>query len=257
MIIKAVDDLHFEFHRDRGRTFARNLPTGGYLDTDINQTNFIEQADVLVLAGDITTQKNGYVALEEFCQNFKHVVYILGNHDHYHSTATDVAYEIHETIELLHLENLHFLQNESVTLDGVNFHGSTLWIEKTLESAFLERYLNDFNYVMDGRDWIYSQYIEAVGFLSGAIQPSDVVVTHHLPSFDLVSPIYAGDPINIFYASNLNSLIERTKASYWFHGHSHESCNIKIGDTKCIRNPYGYQGQEVNRNWNPNALFEV
>ena len=40
-------------------------------------------SDVLVLAGDVTI-KNRVDWINEIANNFKHVVYVLGNHEFYH-----------------------------------------------------------------------------------------------------------------------------------------------------------------------------
>ena len=54
-----------------------------------------------------------------------------------------------------------------------------------------------------------------------------VVITHHMPSYKLVGNKYSGNPMNSFYASNLDELVK--KADIWCCGHSHCARQIIIG----------------------------
>lgn len=72
---------------------------------------------------------------------------------------------------------------------------------------------------------------------------STVVMTHHLPSYSLVSSQYANSPLNVFYASNLDHLV--IKANVWLCGHSHTPQSISIGSCRCYLNPVGYTHQQT------------
>ena len=56
----------------------------------------------------------------------------------------------------------------------------------------------------------------------------------------LIDPSFFPNAKNKFYASNLDDLIEETKSFLWLHGHMHTPYAVKIGDTRIIRNPRGY-----------------
>ena len=247
MRIKCISDVHFEFHRDGGERFAKELPNANI--------------DTLILAGDITTWQTGYEAIRILCDRFPNVIYVLGNHDHYH-IRSERLYALIEKELVSQRSNLHFLNNRRIEIDGIGFAGTTLWIPWRQESWMLQREINDFRYVKDGAHWIYNQNTEAVQFLDKFVAKGDVVITHHLPSWQLISEEFAGEPTNIFYADRLDSFIERKQAAYWFHGHSHESCQIVIGDTMCVRNPYGYQGVtewdgQLNKNFDPDFFVDL
>jgi len=67
-----------------------------------------------------------------------------------------------------------------------------------------------------------------------------VVVTHHVPSFQLSSPDYAGSKINGAFTVELASYIESSPIKYWIYGHSHRNIDKMIGKTQCVSNQLGY-----------------
>jgi predicted phosphodiesterase len=147
MKVALASDVHLEF---------------GFLD--IRNT---ENADVLILSGDIMVASAlrerdiaeimaGQGMSERFhqffrqaCDEFKHVVYIMGNHEHY-----DGDFALSETrirANLGYLKNLHFLEKECVNLDGVTYIGGTLWTDMNNDDEMnrfhVQRRMNDFRIV--------------------------------------------------------------------------------------------------------------
>lgn len=116
MKVAVCSDLHLEF---------------GMVELD-NEAG----ADVLVLSGDVlvAVDLNDPVKAAPLHRFFEHVttlypavVYVAGNHEHYHG---DFAH----TLPLLHQHlgryaNLHILERSTVEFDGVVFAGSTLWTD--------------------------------------------------------------------------------------------------------------------------------
>ena len=147
MRVALVSDVHLEF---------------GFLD--IRNT---ENADVLILSGDILVASalrerdiaeimEGKGHSETFhrffrqaCDEFKHVIYVMGNHEHYDGDFATTEFRIRS--HLAHLRNLHFLEKESVTIDGVTFIGGTLWTDMNKEDDLtmfhVQRRMNDFQIV--------------------------------------------------------------------------------------------------------------
>jgi Icc-related predicted phosphoesterase len=120
MKIALASDLHLEF---------------GTIELINDQS-----ADVLVLAGDICVA-NDFVSprghqqeqaqqycefFDQVCQEFPHVVYILGNHEHYHG---DAAKSLSILREHLDHGNLHILEKETWRHQGHTFIGGTLWTD--------------------------------------------------------------------------------------------------------------------------------
>ena len=123
-----------------------------------------EAADVLVLAGDICVARDielmnnnfysqrvraeRYLAFfEQVSKEFPRVVYVMGNHEHYHG---DFAY----TYGILkkataHLTNFYLLEKETLVVDDVTFIGATVWTDMndsdTTTLHAMPRMMNDFH----------------------------------------------------------------------------------------------------------------
>ena len=123
-----------------------------------------EAADVLVLAGDICVARDielmnnnfysqrvraeRYLAFfEQVSKEFPEVVYVMGNHEHYHG---DFAY----TYGILkkataHLTNFYLLEKETLVIDDVTFIGATVWTDMNDSDAdtlrSMPHMMNDFH----------------------------------------------------------------------------------------------------------------
>ena len=101
-----------------------------------------EGAEVLVLAGDICVahdlferdyeHSNQSKRIHDFfydcCNKFPHVVYVLGNHEHYHGDYKYTAAYMKRMLK--YLPNLQILDMETWTLhDEITFIGGTLWTD--------------------------------------------------------------------------------------------------------------------------------
>jgi len=123
-----------------------------------------EGADVLVLAGDICVA-NDFVSerswnqeqakeYREFfahvCKQFPHVVYIMGNHEHYHG---DVAHSYRILREHLDYGNLHVLEKEVWRHQDHTFVCGTLWTDMNREDPLTLMHtkgaMNDFRGVLN------------------------------------------------------------------------------------------------------------
>ena len=79
-------------------------------------------ADVIVLAGDIHTGKNGIKWILKTIPD-RPVIYSLGNHEFYGQKIPKLIDEIKEVAQGT---NVHVLENESVEIGNVVFLGATL-----------------------------------------------------------------------------------------------------------------------------------
>ena len=168
--------------------------------------------------------------------------------------------EIDHAIESLTqtLPNVHFIQRTSFIHDRVRFLGCTLWIHADPQLAYK---MNDFDHIADftpdkcdefnDRDikWLNSQ----LDLPNDGTYDSTVVMSHHLPSYQLIAEKYHGNPMNGFYANNLDSLV--MKANIWVCGHTHYAKHVMIGNCRCYVNPTGYAGEVSN--YDPNAIIEI
>ena len=156
------------------------------------ELNNTEGADVLVLSGDICIAKElGYtdtgrsVRFMDFfthcSEQFKDVIYIMGNHEHYHGDFTKSYDQL--ITALAHLPNIHVLEKEHVTIGDVTFIGGTLWTDMNQEDPLtmqaIAGMMNDFRIVDNGKKVV--QFRDSDGNTHervGRLMPEDVVVEH-------------------------------------------------------------------------------
>ena len=267
MKIQVVSDLHLEF---------------GTVEISNNG------ADVLILSGDICVAASfatldprvprvigsraaSYVSFfEQVCGEFENVIYVLGNHEHYHGNFAN-------TVDILRKEcarftNLHILDIDALVIDGVVFVGGTLWTDFNRGDPIVKwdagRLMNDFICVDDGPHGYKflpdtaAEYHDRMLALIETTCAQDahpvVVVGHHAPSNLSISPEYKNDKLNGAYASNLvDFIISKPQIKLWTHGHMHSSSDYMIGSTRVIANPFGYKGYETNKQFDPGMVIEV
>ena len=240
MQINFISDLHLEF---------------GPMEIEP------EAGDVLVLAGDIDI-KGRVDWINDIAGRFNHVIYVLGNHEFYNGAMDSIYRKTREGL----VDNVHLLENESVTIAGVTFHGATLWSDflngNPMSYLQCDQAINDYRLIRagDGNYRFKPQIAHSLHniskvFLQENVKEGDVVVTHMAPSLLSIHEKYKNDMnINGSYASDLSELILDTKPELWFHGHVHTSFDYTIGNTRILCNPRGYVGEELNSEFEPNAL---
>jgi Icc-related predicted phosphoesterase len=211
------------------------------------------EADVVVLAGDLSTGRNGLRwALKTFPD--RPVIYVLGNHEFYGQKLQKL---IHELQELASGTNVRLLENESCCVDDVTFLGATLWTDFALNGnpvvaeVTAQTGMNDYRRIrtlprfsrlspadtrrfhMQSRQWLEDQVFSLKG-------QKVVIVTHHAPSRESIPPVFDGDPCNPAFASDLSRFIVESEARLWVHGHIHCGCDYTLGKTRVLANPRGY-----------------
>lgn len=238
MHLQIISDLHLEF--------------------GIGELSF-DKADVVVLAGDVHVGTKGIEWIFSTIKN-KPVIYILGNHEYYKGSYPKTLYKINE---LASNTNVHVLENRSVTIDGICFHGATLWTDFSLfgnplhYGSICQSKMNDYKKIR--RDPSYSAlrsidtfriHNKSMLWLEESLKHSstkiNVVVTHHAPSILSIPHQFREDPLSAAYASDLETFITTYQPQYWIHGHVHEPKQYSIGETQIICNPHGYIDEPYN-----------
>jgi predicted phosphodiesterase len=262
VIIREASDLHLEFQRhifesdiDKATEHCLNvlLP----MDTD--------KESVLVLAGDIGSlykSKSIPFFIKHVCSRFKHVIYVLGNHEHYFMDINTSLDKIRDAIEedAGELSNLYIVGNEPahIQIDDVNFLVGTLWTDCGNSDIDIQEAIfygmNDFRHIRDdiarlSIERIQQIHANTVETFEQWLSDFDncVVVTHHMPTFKAVHPKYMQGPpssrrLNHAFASNLEYLLTY-KPKLWFFGHTHTPYDEVIEETRLICNPYGYPNE--------------
>ncbi|GHV69878.1 metallophosphatase [Bacteroidia bacterium] len=253
MKIQYASDLHLEFPENRKFLKENPLQPVG---------------DVLVLAGDI-----GYLA--EYAQyadfwdyvsaNFRETIVAIGNHELY--TYFDLA-DIPDGLVMTIRSNVKVYYNAVVQRDNVGFLVSTLWSKIPMVDAYItEKGVNDFYRIMyKGKRFSYNVFNEeherCFDFIRKTVSntPNDrkiVVVTHHVPSFALSSPDFAGSRINGAFTTELGDYIAESKIDYWIYGHSHRNIDRVIGKTQCVSNQLGYISHNEHIDFNNEKIIII
>ena len=244
MKIQLISDVHCEFHDDRGRRFASQLPLDG--------------TDVLVIAGDFGTAETLHDPLKQLCSRVAHVVYVAGNHEYYHSNRGVVNRALQKISK--RCDNFHWLDNSSVEIGGQRFIGATMWFPNDPLNVAYESQSTDFRAIQGFKNWVYKENDKTQMYLTTQIQEGDVAVTHHLPCWKSIAEKFRGSELNRFYVCDMSNVILDKKPALWLHGHTHESCDYLVGDTRIICNPYGYANEApglFNYNFDANKVVEI
>ena len=209
--------------------------------------------DVVILAGDIGVGIQGVEwALAAF--NETPVIYLFGNHEFYHHNLTDVKTAAKD---LARGTNVHVLDDDSVVIDGVNFLGSTLWTDfnlygnSVLAKSMAQMYMNDYRVIKFENRYLLPDDTESFFHASKKFLISEVmnsldqnskivIATHHAPSRLSLKGERIDDEFAVAYASSMDEFIGQCGAGLWVHGHTHESADYRIGDTRVVSNPRGY-----------------
>lgn len=239
MRLWIFSDLHIEFSRQWA------LPV---------QVDF----DIIIAAGDIHSPASSGVRWLAELANGKPVIYVPGNHDWYSVRGEfNVTDESLRAAELAAELGVQWLMDGEVVIDGVSFLGSTPWTDYDLygdeESAMrvAERRLNDHRYIFPdttteplsaayARGWHVQSRRWLTEKFATPSMTTTVVVTQHLPHPGSIDPKFAGSPLNPAFCSNLSALVEQSGADLWVHGHTHASCDYRVGSTRVVCNPKGY-----------------
>lgn len=223
-------------------------------------------ADVLVLAGDINVGADKvYADLCKFAENFAHIVYVPGNHEWYHNSIDEFDDRL-LTLLMDGPRNIDYLMDDAETIDGVTFIGTPLWTNfrgSCRAANEIGDRISDFRWYKPSECKRRAE--QAQGYLTAAyetIPGKKVIVTHWIPAVEGISPRWAWEvELNKYFANDMGEWIKTLKdVPFWFFGHTHDSVDILLGDTRIIANPAGYRGRDgyyENRHFNPATVFEV
>jgi len=243
MRLRLFSDTHLEFHPDGGVAFIESLDVRG--------------VDVLVLAGDIAVGADIPRALSLFCARFRdaQIVYVPGNHDYFGCTRDEL--DGYCAAARATNPNLHTLNCEMVQLGERRFLGAPLWFEPRDTEDAWKRRMPDFREIEDLETWVYKENAKARSFFRESLKPGDIAVTHHLPTHDSVPDRFWDSPMNDFFVSPLDDIIEQGRPALWLHGHTHDTVDYDHGETRIVCNPRGYAPSGINRDFDADLIVEI
>lgn len=250
MKILAISDLHLDFSNN-----YNILSTEKY---------FNDKVDIILICGDTCTYKyKDKDTLNTFFQMNIYsitdmVIEIYGNHCYW---GTD--FEKNKQIfnhQKKWINNKHLiLNNDNYIYKDINFIGSTLWSEMiSFEEYDVYKRLNDYKYIKNfGTKDSHILHENSINYIDKALKESNyrnIVLTHHSPSYQMVSDIHSSSNINSAYCSSDEKVIENNNIEYWFHGHLHNQKSINLFNTKVINNSFGYSMYNEHLGFNTKSI---
>lgn len=194
-----------------------------------------EQADVLVLSGDILLSeplhdnprnpenedhflyvgkgndqaKRFRSFLSQVSGEFPHVVYVAGNHEFYNGKwCKTIDYLAEECAEYT---NVYYLENQTKEINGVTFIGATLWTDMNANDPLTMYHVNDgmtdYQVIRDDSRgytrlrpaFTVERHRKSVQYIQHVIEGKHdgkfIVVTHHAPTMKSIDPRYANDTL--------------------------------------------------------------
>jgi len=220
----------------------------------------IDKVDLIILAGDIHIKDKGYEWIGSQVQD-KPVLYVLGNHEYYKKAYPKL---INDMKKLDKYPNIHLLENDIFTFNGINFFGATLWTnyklfgdnrELSTVIYHVENQMNDYKLIRQSPMFRKSRtadmkriHDQTILSMKSSIDVTqrNVIITHHAPHVNSIYSQFHDDDVAPAYASDLTEVIKKLNPELWIHGHTHKKSDYFIGKTRIISNPKGYPDEENN-----------
>ena len=258
MRIQILSDLHIEFAGNRIPALAPD-------------------AELIILAGDLAPVHTRTVRdIATRWAGAERILYVPGNHEFY-GCEIDVARR--ELARQCLEHGVHLLDPGAVIIDDIRFIGTTLWTDFLLEGVAGEAWahlevgqgLSDFTGAIrhdGGRDRLFTttesarRHAKDRAFIEGELEQAQrcgvrpIVITHHAPSPRCIRPWFKGSRLNPGFASDLDSLIARYQPPLWVHGHMHDRVDERLGETRVVCNPGGYNAVE-GQEFDPEFVVEI
>lgn len=235
MIINYCSDLHLDINQ---------------LDYPLFDNN--NNAHMLILAGDTFSLNTPNINfINHIANQYQYIIYILGNHEHYHHNFNNSVNTIKNLTN--HLNNFIILNNNYIQINDWIFFGGTLWTNYNNNPVSVQnahKVMNDYNFIHTNTgkfttNHALQEFNQFIRNLDNAPKQNTVVISHHLPSYSCIEPKYATSYANPYYASNLDDIIlNNTHIKYWIYGHSHQQKIHKINQCTLAINAHGYSKYE-------------
>lgn len=215
---------------------------------------------VLILAGDISSKPDQLVEFLKFIeQRFLKVIFVPGNHEYYHHNMIQWELDLDASLKQNTVNTLYALGKvESILYENVFFIFGTLWADggfTLTEKGRVGNALWDFKIIeyKGGAFKVSDMFAIHTGMkkqisdlLKTNLDVKRVVVSHHLPSYQLCHPRF-GTEINGGFAGNCDDIIKEDKPDFWIFGHTHDTYDIMLHESRMISNPSGYHGEFRNQ----------
>jgi predicted phosphohydrolase len=266
MKVYLISDLHCELLNEDNLVILINKIM-------VTITNPLE--DILLLPGDIgdffteNRINNFYRLMLIFGIKFNKIIWILGNHEYYHSSINKTYNDANLLNNKLNIyfdtnDKFILLINQSYEINNYVILGTTLWANANLnfDPNYINpciKWVNDFSISKEQHNIQHKNDLDWLTNEIDKYRNTDkkiIVMTHHLPSYKLIDPEYKiYTNTNSYFATDLEYLFGQD-IKYWFYGHTHTPNDVIINSTNLIVNPLGYEKESQKRLRDDN-IFKV
>lgn len=214
---------------------------------------------VCIVAGDISRDLEVVrETLEHLGQCYRAVFYIDGNNEHYHNSESfnDSYTVISEAVDTI--ENVVYLQNNCVIMNGVAIIGTNGWWTWDLDPSIDEQqcklwYCDKYLVNHGTTDVIHSMAYNDAAYLMHTIKKLQthqdvekiVIVTHTVPIADLINhdisltDTYEFNKMGTCLLQHALAADTENKVDTWCFGHYHQSVDKMIDGIRYVNNCRG------------------
>jgi len=232
--LQYISDIHLEY-----RTKIPHIPKCG---------------DYLALLGDIGNpfKENYSELIKQKSNEYEKVFVLAGNHEYWQKKymVSDVNNRINTIVN--QFKNVYFMNQTKINIGCNTILGTTLWSHiKTIplikrgDDVHIKTANNN---IIDELNKLHTSDVEWLKTnVMNTSNKNIIVLTHHLPSYQLIIDKYRKVPyLNHMdrFASPLDYLLTPF-VDAWLTGHSHCTYETKINGVFCGINAYGYPVQSL------------
>lgn len=235
-----ISDIHLE---------CWNLVTKKAIEKNFD-TKYNDIRDILCIAGDICNPyDNKYDEFMKIIREYyKQVFIVSGNHEYYDNTGRTIDMIDQRISTICDKYEINYLHKKCVEYADYNFIGCTMWTninsnnddpKNEINEKLINDHINIPNFTIETRNELH---IEHKKWLKNMIIQSSkpvIVMTHHLPTFNLIHHTYKNNLLTRAFYSDSDDLIVYPVV-LWICGHSHIKKFIIKNGIPCVLNPYGY-----------------
>lgn len=255
MTFQYFSDIHTEFYNENIPKIKRK-----FIEVLEKQQ---DRPSILLIAGDIgLPSRPSYASfLQSLSPLYEKIFITTGNHEYYqmqYDSLSELDNYCREICRTMPHNNVVFMQNDTFTIqDNLSIFGGTFWTDIPDEKHYSVMHsVNDYKMIPNFTPTMSSlQHEKSAAVLKYHIENSDmkwIVMSHHIPSFDLIDQKYRirNTDMNYAFASDIK-IANDPRILAWVYGHTHSS--KQQGKFYC--NPIGYPGE--NKDWTLFKEFTV